>query len=354
MGLSLSCRRFIVLALPVVCSLWLPANAGATRSVEHALGEARLEGSPERIVTLYQGATDSALALGLAPVGVIESWLERPMYRYLRNSLPPGVRYLGLETQPDLEAVAGLAPDLIVGVRYRHAGVYPLLSRIAPTVIADTAHDFEAMLGLMGEATGRERQAEALLGAWRERVQDFRCRVSARLGDAWPQSVSVVSFRGDHVRLYYDGFARRILDQLGFRRPEGQEGAGWGVKLVSRESLPAMEADAIFVFMRDDPAVAELHREWTAHPLWQSLGAVERGQVYQVDPVVWSMGAGILAANRLLDELYVHYGLQDSSDRRDTDSADPPSGQDSNNQERDSRVAERQGDERLHGEGETC
>ncbi|KAA0011521.1 iron-siderophore ABC transporter substrate-binding protein [Billgrantia pellis] len=342
------------MALPVVCSLWLPAYAGATRSIEHALGEARFEHSPERIVTLHQGATDSALALGLAPVGVVESWLERPMYRYLRDSLPTGVRYLGLETQPDLEAVAGLAPDLIVGVRYRHADVYPLLSRIAPTVMAETAHDFEAMLELMGEATGRERQAEVQLEAWRERVQDFRCRVSARLGDAWPQSVSVVSFRGDHVRLYYDGFARRILDQLGFRRPAGQEGAGWGVKLVSRERLPAMEADAIFVFMRDDPAVAELHREWTAHPLWQSLGAVKRGRVYLVDPVVWSMGAGILAANRLLDELYGHYGLQDTSDRRDPDRADSPSGQDSDGPERDLQVLDRRGDEWPHGEDETC
>lgn len=287
------------------------ADAGAVRSVEHALGEARLEGRSERLVTLYQGATDNALALGLAPVGVVESWLERPMYRYLRDGLPDDVRYLGLETQPDLEAVAGLAPDLIVGARYRHTMAYPLLSRIAPTLIADTPYDFEAMLELMGEATGRQARARELLAAWHARVADFRCRVEARLGDAWPQSASVVSFRGDHVRLYYDSFAWRILERLGFRRPEAQGGAGWGIKLVSRESLPAMDADVIFAFMRDDPAVVELHRDWTAHPLWQNLQAVEQGQVYRVDPVIWNMGAGILAANRLLDELYAHYGLQE-------------------------------------------
>ncbi|NIC06710.1 ABC transporter substrate-binding protein [Billgrantia bachuensis] len=306
-----TCRRFTALTLLSSC-LTLAAHAEAARSVEHSLGEARITGQPQRIVTLYQGATDTALALGLEPVGVVESWLERPMYRYLRDRLPAGVRYLGLETQPDLEAVAGLAPDLVVGARYRHAAVYPLLSRIAPTVIADTAHDVEAMLELMGEATGREVEAQALLAEWRARVADFRCRAEARLGDAWPQRVSVVSFRGDHVRLYYDGFARSVLDQLGFLRPAGQQGSGWGIKLVSRETLPALDADAIFVFMRDDAAVAELHREWTAHPLWQSLDAVEQGRVYYVDPVIWSMGAGILAAHRLLDELYDHYELHDA------------------------------------------
>jgi iron complex transport system substrate-binding protein len=269
------------------------------------------EERPVRIVTLYQGATDSALALGLEPVGVVESWLERPMYRYLREELPERVRYLGLETQPDLEALAGLAPELVVGVGYRHAGLYPLLSRIAPTLIADTAHDFEALLELMGEATGREAEAQVLLAEWRGRVADFRCRAEAQLGDAWPQRVSVANFRSDHARLYYDGFARHILDQLGFLRPSGQWRSGWGVKLVSRESLPAMDADAIFVFMRDEPAVAELHREWTSHPLWQRLEAVQAGRVYYVDPVIWNMGAGILAAHRLLDELYEHYGFVD-------------------------------------------
>ncbi|MGM0703966.1 MAG: ABC transporter substrate-binding protein [Pseudomonadota bacterium] len=312
MSRSISVALWAIACLLALSGLPRETRAEPVRTVDHAFGESRIAGSPQRIVTLYQGATDSALALGLEPVGVVESWLERPMYRYLRNSLPEDVRYLGLETQPDLEAIAELAPDLIVGARYRQAGVYPLLSRIAPTVIADTAYEFEAMLELLGKATGRQAKAKTLLDAWHERVADFRCRAEAALGNAWPQEVSVVSFRGDHVRLYYDGFAWRVLEQLGFRRPEGQTGAGWGIKLVSRESLPAMDADAIFVFMRDDPAVAEQHRAWTAHPLWQNLEAVKRDRVHEVDPVIWSMGAGILAANRLLDELYAHYGLAPS------------------------------------------
>ncbi|WP_163557069.1 iron-siderophore ABC transporter substrate-binding protein [Halomonas sp. NO4] len=322
MSRSIPVALWTTACLLVLAGLPWAAWGEPVRTIEHAFDDTRVEGAPQRIVTLYQGATDSALALGLEPVGVVESWLERPMYRYLRDSLSEHVRYLGLETQPDLEAVAGLAPDLIIGARYRQAAVYPLLSRIAPTVIADTAYDFEAMLMLVGEATGRQARARALLDAWHERVADFRCRAAAALGDAWPQRVSVVSFRGDHVRLYYDGFARRLLDQLGFRRPAGQDGPGWGIKLVSRESLPAMDADAIFVFMRDDPAVAELHRDWTAHPLWQNLTAVEQGRVYRVDPVLWSMGSGILAANRLLDELYAHYGLKNNGLKSDVQQDD--------------------------------
>ncbi|EPC02212.1 hypothetical protein L861_16005 [Litchfieldella anticariensis FP35 = DSM 16096] len=317
--MSFTCRGFrqwgaALLLLAVAGS----SQAGQARTIEHAFGETHIDGAPQRIVSLYQGATDTAVALGIEPVGVVESWTEKPMYRYLRDGLSDDVQYLGLETQPDLESVAWLAPDLIVGARYRHEAVYPLLSRIAPTVVPDTSYDFKAMLALMGEATGRERRAQALLDDWEARVADFRRQAKVKLGDAWPQTVAVVRFRSDHARLYHEGFASSILDELGFQHPDTQQQSGWGIKLTSRESIPALDADVIFVFMREeDPAVIETYRQWTQHPLWQNLEAARQGRVYRVDPVIWSMGAGILAANRLLDELYAHYGLEPGRDTQE-------------------------------------
>lgn len=299
---------------PTILLLWLAltglVQAETARTITHAFGKTHIEGKPQRVVTLYQGATDTAVALGIEPVGVVESWVEKPVYRYLRDDLTD-VHFLGLETQPDLESIAWLQPDLIVGARYRHEAVYPLLSRIAPTVVPETGYEFKAMLALMGEATGREQEAQELLEDWQARVADFRRRIKTKLGEGWPQEVAVVSFRSDHARIYYDGFAHSILHELGFKRPESQQQPGWGIKLTSQESIPAMDAEAIFVFMRaSDPAVAETYRQWTRHPLWQNLKAAQQSRVYQVDPVTWSMGAGVLAANRMLDELYGHYGLK--------------------------------------------
>ncbi|MFH7489697.1 iron-siderophore ABC transporter substrate-binding protein, partial [Pseudomonas syringae pv. tagetis] len=58
--------------------------------------------APPREVTLFQGASDSAVALGITPCGVVDSWSEMPMYRYLRPALA-AVPNVGLETQPSLE-----------------------------------------------------------------------------------------------------------------------------------------------------------------------------------------------------------------------------------------------------------
>lgn len=309
----LSLSTFLIACLFLVTT---PVAATASRSgdwpvdVQHSMGMATITEQPSRVVSLYQGSSDTLAALGIEPVGMVESWTQQPVYDYLGERLG-APRMLGMETQPDLEGIAWLEPDLIVGVRYRHHGVYPLLSQIAPTVIAREVYDFRSLLTMLAHATGRQDKGRALLGQWDARVKDFRARIREKLGDQWPMEVAILSFRGDHARIYYQGFAKQVLQDLGFRAPADHRKDSWGIKLTSQESIPAMDADAIFIFMLDDPAVQRTFEDWTSHPLWQTLSAVRRDQVFQVDPVTWNMGAGIIAAHRLLDDLYDHYGLED-------------------------------------------
>nr|CDQ33443.1 putative siderophore-binding lipoprotein YfiY precursor [Virgibacillus halodenitrificans] len=309
--------RRLCLAASLLASL-IPLSAAADaigdgRSVANAFGDTQVPDSAQRIVTLYQGATDSAVALGITPVGVVDSWLEKPMYRYLRDALA-GVEHVGLETQPNLEKIAWLDPDLIVATHFRHERVRPLLKKIAPTVATKSVFDFKASLMLVAKATGREPKARELLEDWDQRVTDFRRQMTEALGDAWPQKAAVVRFKSDHVRIYSTGFAGSILDELGFEQPASVQDQGWGMKLTSEENIPVMNADVIFVLLEpDDPAIAENYRHWRSHPLWQRLDAVQHCRVYEVDPVDWIMGGGILAANAMLDDLYAHYGLEPSS-----------------------------------------
>lgn len=262
-----------------------------------------------RIVTLYQGATDSAVALGITPIGVVDAWLEKPMYQYLRNALT-SAQHVGLETQPNLEKIAWLRPDLVIASDFRHARIAPLLDAIAPTVSANTVFDFKTTLTMVANATGREARADQLMQHWEARVADFRQQIAAQLGDRWPQKVAVVRFKSDHVRIYTSGFAGSILNELGFEQPDTLQTQGWGMKLSSTENIPVLDADVMFVLLEpDDPAIEDNYRRWAAHPLWQQLTAVQNERVFEVDPVSWMMGGGILAANGMLDDLYEHYEL---------------------------------------------
>lgn len=261
-----------------------------------------------QIVTLYQGATDSAVALGITPIGVVDAWLEKPMYRYLRAPLAE-VAHVGLETQPNLEKIAWLRPDVIVATDFRHQRIQPLLSAIAPTVTADNVFDFKHTLNMVAEATGREAEATALLQRWAARVDTFQQQIAHALGEAWPQQVAVVRFKSDHVRLYSGGFAGYILDELGFEHPETLDTHGWGMKLTSPENIPLLNTDVLFILLEPDPAILDNYQRWSAHPLWQQLEAVQQQRVFEVDPVNWMMGGGILAANAMLDDLFRHYAL---------------------------------------------
>ena len=297
----------VVLIFTVVFSFSVMAE---TRVIGHAMGETEIKGTPERIVTLYQGANDAAVALNVTPVGIVESWVEKPVYKYLRDDLS-AVDQVGLETQPNLEEINKLNPDLIIASKMRHEDIYNLLSQIAPTVMEENVFRYRETVDLMGQALNKEDKAEEVLNDWDQRVEDFNDKIKTKMGDNWPLEVAVLNFRSDHARIYYSGYAGRILNELGFERPEAHKEDIWGVKLTSKESIPEMNADAFFIFMSDDQAVGNTYQEWTEHPLWQNLDAVQNDQVFIVDQVAWNMAGGIESANIMLDQLYEHFQLEE-------------------------------------------
>ncbi|MBP3952682.1 ABC transporter substrate-binding protein [Bacillus suaedae] len=279
------------------------------REIEHAMGTTPIEGTPTKIVTLYQGATDAAVALGIKPVGVVESWVQQPTYEYLRDDLE-GVAIVGLENQPNLEEIAKLKPDLIIASKLRHEEIYEQLEAIAPTVTHESVEFYKETLELVGQATNKEAEADQILADWDARIADFQGKVSEKLGDQWPLNVSLLNFRADHARIYYQGFAGAILEELGFTRPENQQVDEWGVQLQDKESIPEMNADVFYIFNEDDEAVKKTFDEWTSHPLWENLDAVKNDQVFMVDEVTWNMAGGILAANLMLDDIYERFELE--------------------------------------------
>lgn len=61
-------------------------GSGNKRTVEHAMGEAEIEGTPERIVVLDTGELDSVMTLGVTPVGAVESIAGAGFPAYLEGT----------------------------------------------------------------------------------------------------------------------------------------------------------------------------------------------------------------------------------------------------------------------------
>lgn len=278
-----------------------------TRVIKHAMGETEITGTPKKVVTLFQGATDVVVSLGVKPTGIVESWVQQPVYEYLRADLE-GVPVIGQENQPNLEELHKLQPDLILATKIRHEEIYEQLSQIAPTVVTETLYDWKETLATAGEAMNMQDESAQLLADWEARVADFK----EKMGDRLPIEATITNFRADQVRIFYMGYAGKILKELGFTRPEGHDDeATWGVILASKESIPDMNADLIFNFNSgtETEAIQKNYEDWTKSKLWANLDAVKNGQLVQVDEVAWNSAGGYKTANMVLDDLYEYFKL---------------------------------------------
>lgn len=278
---------------------------GERRRVAHAMGETQVPCTPQRVVTLGQGATDAVLALGLTPVGAVDPWGGK-WYAYLGDRMAD-VPSVGSETEPNLETIVALDPDLILGSRLRHEAIYDQLSAIAPTVFAETiGKAWKENFQLYAQALCREEQGQELLAAWEARIADFQ----GKMGERLQTRVSLVRFRADEVRIYTTGFPGSVLREAGLSRPESQQVDDWEnasqVMTLSKEQIPLMDGDILFYMVSDweNNEGSQIQAEWTGHPLWQTLQVVQQGAVYPVNEEHWNLGGGILAANRMLDDLY--------------------------------------------------
>jgi iron complex transport system substrate-binding protein len=285
--------------------------AAAEKTIKHAMGTVTLKKKPERVVVLFNGMTDIVTHLGVKPVGSVESWEEKPWYNYLRASME-GVKNLGEETQPNVEAIVALKPDLIIGTKTRHEKIYPQLESIAPTIITDEVFDWKANLKIAAEALDKQDEGAKILSEWDRRVAEFKQKAGDKLAKS---EVSIIRFERDgSARFYATGFAGTIFKELGLPRPKAQMVEGKAVvNITTKEQMSQLDGDYIFDITRlnvNEPTVEKSQQDWTSHPLWKGLKGVKNGKYYQVDVITWNLGAGSMAAKSMLDDLYKYFDIK--------------------------------------------
>lgn len=271
-------------------------------TVEHAMGTTEISGTPKKVVILTNEGTEALLALGVKPVGAVKSWVGDPWYDHIKDQMD-GVKELGTESEPNIEAIAALQPDLIIGNKMRHEKIYEQLSAIAPTVYSETLRgDWQENFKFYAKALNLEEKGQEVMEQYHARIQELK----EKLGDKLNMKVSIVRFMTGDVRIYHkDSFSGVILDQLGFARPESQDVNDFAEKGVTKERIPAMDGDILFYFTYEtgDNKATELEKEWLNDPLFKKLSVVQKGNVHKVSDTIWNTAGGVLAANLMLDDI---------------------------------------------------
>jgi len=298
-------RHLITLTLTLLAGAATPALAQnapcAGRALEHAMGTTCVPKSPKRVVVLDTGELDSVLALGVKPVGAVTA-LGAGFPSYL-GSRTQGIHDVGTIQEPSLERILALKPDLILTSKLRHGQLYNQLSKIAPTVMAETVGVvWKDNLKLNARALGREAQANKLLSAYHTRLKKLQLSV-----DRSKTTISIVRFVPGQTRLMQRAnFIGTILDDAGLARPASQRKSTF-MDVASPERIPDMDGSFLF-YSTYGPAEATPMSQYQQHPLWARLSAVNNKRAIPVNDDHWFLGIGILAANRVIDDLEQHLG----------------------------------------------
>ena len=291
----MSVRSLALLAtaalLTAGCGADADADAGGTTSsgafpvtVSTAFGDVTVEEEPVRVVALGWSDAETALALGVQPVGASD-WLGfggegvGPWAEGRYDEAPEIIETL----EPSYEAIAALEPDLILDTRSAATQErYDLLSAIAPTVgqpegVGPYQTTWQQQLELVGAALGKDDEAAALQD---EVDQAFTDAAAANPGFEGTE-VAVGAYTSEGFGAYVRGDSRvDFMEQLGFvNKPASQDLAGENFFVpVSDEQLSLLDAPLTVVF----PIFVEAS-EITAHPLWSTLGSVQQGHAVVLD-----------------------------------------------------------------------
>lgn len=279
-----------------------------TRSIVHALGTTDVPADPQRVVVLDTDKLDTLLTLGVTPVGAALPGESDSMPAYLGDEFAD-VEVVGTLQEPDLEAIAELNPDLILGSKFRQEKFYDKLAGIAPTVFTDLVGiTWKDNFLLDGDALGKGDLAKEKLADFERRATEF----GQSLGDPAAIEVSIVRFRPEEIRLYGpDSFVGIVLGDVGLGRPVLQQLADAEDKRfapVSEERINEADGDVLFYSAFGDTAAGQ-QQTVTSGALWQGLGAVQAGKAFEVDDEIWFTGIGVTAATQILDDLDTHLSV---------------------------------------------
>ena len=190
------------------------------------------------------------------------------------------VETVGLGGEANLEKVATLNPGLILGYDY-HEDIYDELSQMAPTVaLSGITEDWKEPFRKVAKVVGEQQRAERVIEEYFARLDNFKQEMGERLDRI---TVSFVTLREDHIRLYGEGsFPGELLQEAGLKmapQPDTESELGKmtddRIVDISRELIPQIKGDIIFfTLLRGE---REPGRRLPARPTVAAAGGGARG-----------------------------------------------------------------------------
>lgn len=263
---------------------WTPVE------IESALGTAVIEERPERIVTLGQGSAETAIALGVTPVGIEEYTWGADETGYL-PWIHDAVTESGDElptlitgaTELDVESTIELDPDLVLAP---WSGIdqaqYDALSDFAPVVAYPEQPwtiEWDQQIGIIGEALGQQEEAAGLVDEITTTLEaaakpEYEGLTYSYIYNNGPGTLGV--FYPTEQRSAMVAALGLTPDPVWEELQKSYDAPGTQSASFGLENADMLKnSDLLFTFYLDEANRTETE----AQPLYASIPAIERGSV---------------------------------------------------------------------------
>jgi len=279
-------------------SALLMASAFASAvTVKDAKGEFTLDKTPSRVVALEYSFVDALAQVGVSPVGVADDNKVDRILPQVREKIAAW-QSVGTRSQPSLEVIASLKPDLIIADPSRHTAVFEELKKIAPTVMFDSRHEsYQENLETaqkIGDLVGKSSEMKAKINEH----NDYIANIAKNLG-VQGKKASFSTSREDKFNIQNDnGYVGSFLTTLGFAPTKLNSDQAFVE--INLEQLVMEKPEYLFIAHYRDESIA---RKWEAEPLWKAIPAVKANHVYSVDADMWARGRGLEASKIMAKQI---------------------------------------------------
>jgi len=281
--------------------LSLPSLTWAELSVQDENGVFIISEVPKRIVVLELSFANALATVGVSPVGIADDNDENILLPEVKSQLKPWVS-LGMRSQPSLENISALQPDLIIADFERHASVYENLSLIAPTLLlksrGETYQENLETATKIGIVVSKSTEMQKRIHDHKVIMADYR-QTFEKIKDVGTVQFAVVNSRG----MWLHGpssYAGGVLNALGLESPIPNK-TSTAYLPTSLELLLSVNPNWLLVGAYGDHTILDDWYENTS--LVQMLHSMQNDRIIDVSPELWSLNRGMLAAEGIAKNL---------------------------------------------------
>ncbi|WP_417560036.1 ABC transporter substrate-binding protein [Marinomonas sp.] len=276
-------------------------------SVTTKYGEVKVNDDVKRIVTLSEDALDSAIALGVKPLGAIATRGGDSVAEYIQKRAS-GVNIVGTSRQNNLEAIAAQRPDLILASTNLPQDQYNILSKIAPTIVplspGMVSDSWITIAKVYAQALNKSEQMDDILNNIKDRENALKDVITAKLPKNERSATLARWMPQGPIVMSSQIFSTDVLAATGFIINDAgviKEGRPHSSPL-SLENLSKVDSDWLFLATLNTEGKDALEAAKTS-PSFSRLKVVKKDKVITVNGQLWTSAAGPLAAHAILDDI---------------------------------------------------